>query len=58
MRFCNIDVDSKYDQIREISTDEEELHKKNWLLSDIFKELDSDKIKIKIWGKVEHQNCT
>jgi hypothetical protein len=29
MRFCNIDVDSKYDQIREISTDEEELHKKN-----------------------------
>jgi hypothetical protein len=23
--FCNVDVDSKYDEIREISTDEEEV---------------------------------
>jgi hypothetical protein len=28
MRFCNIDVDSKYDEIRETTTDEGEVQKK------------------------------
>jgi hypothetical protein len=39
--FCNVDVDSKYDEIREISIDEEDVQF-FLLLSDMFKELDSD----------------
>jgi hypothetical protein len=39
--FCNVDVDSKYDEIRKISIDEEDVQI-FLLLSDMFKELDSD----------------